>query len=179
MICTPGQLTSMLHWGTGRHGVYLNDAEHVGKRRRVVMPYTGWVSLADLLRQEAFTKWGKGRPGKLVGDAHGTRSALHCIESYTVALRQHPALQGFAVVGCSEQLLCVWPTKTWSVSRDWALMPQPGESMVVLYPEYMPVRGARSGEAAFRTDLTVWHEKEWDDEFLAYDLLPEVEHLGW
>jgi hypothetical protein len=51
--------------------------------------------------------------------------------------------------------------------------------MVVLWPEFMPARGAQSGDAVFKTDLTVWKETGWGDQFIAYDLLPEPEHLNW
>lgn len=179
IVTTWGQYQSMIYWGTDHHKGYLSACRVEGKRRSVAMPYAGWVSLADCLRSEAFTKWGKGRPGKLVGDAKGTRSALHRIEQHTVALATHPALNDYAVIGCSEQVLCVWHrTENPTV---WQLTPIRGVKMVVLYPDFEPTPIVASGQTTFRVTegLTRWHIRPWRDEYLSYDLFPEDEHLGW
>lgn len=169
----------MKHWGSERHREYLDRAVTVGNKRSVAMPYVGWVTLADLLKQEAFTKWGKGRPSKLVGDAKGTRSALHCIGQHTVAAASHPALQGYSVMGCSEQLFTAWPVGAMMLRDQWSLGPTWIGPMVVLWPEYTKGVQATSDSAAFKVDLTTWHPIPWDDAYRPIGLFPEPEHLGW
>lgn len=177
--CSPGQLASMKHWGTDRHRLYLDQAVTVGSRRDVSMPYAGWLALADTLKREAFTKWGKGRPSKLVGDAKGTRSALHSIEKHAIVLAQHPALRGYSLYGCSEQMMTVWPEGPKTLRDRWSLSPVTAERMVVLYPEFYEGTKVTSNSTAFQVDLTTWHPVEWDDSFRGFDLFPEVEHLNW
>lgn len=177
IVCTFGQFTSMRHWGTDRHREYLDRAVTVGKRRSVAMPYAGWSALADLLREEAFTKWGKGRPSKLVDDAKGTRSALHLIERHLTALAAHPALRGKVVLGSSMQTMTAW--ERYPLYEVWSLIPVSQSPMKVLYPVLDGPMRTLGEHSVSMGDVTRWYPRDWDEGCRRWDLFPEVEHLNW
>jgi hypothetical protein len=83
------------------------------------------------------------------------------------------------VIGCSEQLMTVWPVGTLMLRDQWSLTPTIVGPMVVLYPEYTQGVNATSNSAAFRVDLTTWVPVPWEDHWRDLGLFPEPEHLGW
>lgn len=175
--CTFGQYQSMIHWSTDRHRQYLSACRVEDRRRSVAMPYSGWVSLAEILRQEAFTKWGKGRPSKLVDDAKGTRSALHRIEQHLTALACHPALDGMAVLGSSMQVMTAWERSP--LYEVWSLTPIRHSPMVVLYPVSEKDFGTLGEKPVKVGEITRWYPRAWDEGCRRWDLFPEEEHLNW
>jgi hypothetical protein len=82
-------------------------------------------------------------------------------------------------MGCSEQLMTVWPCRTTSLRDQWSLTPNSLGQMVVLWPEYTPGVSATSSSTYFRADLTTWKPIPWDDAYRPIDLFPEPEHLNW
>jgi hypothetical protein len=105
------ELQAARHWGSERHRLYLS--EHRARSPKgghfVAMPAIGWRTLADRLMREAFHPSGRHRKTRNARDGvAATRQAAQKIERSLAALVTHPAMQGQAQRGNSNEVLYAW-----------------------------------------------------------------------
>jgi hypothetical protein len=179
---THRDLAAVRYWGTARHISFIeSNSTKVGKRYvDVGMPYSAWLALRNTLREQAFSRSGRGRPSKLTGDMAGTRHALTHIQRELNAMDVHPALLGELILGCSDLHIPVWPDRFDGPPPNWSLVPTHEDVMHVLVPIYDSSIVTVGGVTwTPKEGITSWRARPSIDYEVPGLFLDEADHRDW
>ena len=175
------QLQAVRQWMTPLHRERHVLERQVGKLHEVALPFVGWRTLSRIMQEQAYTKWGRGRPSAMKGEKAGTASAIRAIERACVEYETHPAMRNEGVMGFCPDHLTVWKSRIEGIV--WQPTPVPGEPMKILVPVYddSPIVSARKVTWKPPAGITFWNATDPGKVVVTPPGLfkDQQDHLGW